>query len=55
MDYVYELTAKVETRNDVFIESEGLFSTEERAIEIKQYLEKCNPNKKYDIIVRRVF
>lgn len=54
MDCVWELIKKVYIGKSSIPESLGLFSTKEKAIESKEYLEKYNPNEKYEVLYRRV-
>lgn len=54
VDCVWELIKRVYTRGLEIPESLGLFSTKEKAMESKEYLEKYNPNDIYDILYRRV-
>lgn len=54
MDCVYELIRRVYVGRSSIPESLGLFSTKEKAMESKEYLEKYNPNEIYDVLYRKV-
>lgn len=54
MGCVYELIKRVYIGRSPIPESLGLFSTKEKAIESKEYLEKYNPNEIYDVLYRSV-
>lgn len=54
MSCVWELIKRVYIGRLEIPESLGLFSTKEKAIESKEYLEKYNPNEIYDVLYRRV-
>lgn len=54
MNHVYELIRIAYIRGLKFTESEGLFYTEEKAIELKECLKKYNPNNTYTILYRRI-
>lgn len=54
MNCVYELIGKSLIKGVTIDNSEGLFSTKEKASEVKEHLEKYNQDKVYSIIRRVV-
>lgn len=54
MDCVWELIKNCHMGGLEINNSEGLFSTEEKAIATKEYLEIYNPDVRYVILYRRV-
>lgn len=54
MGCVWELIKKSYVGRLEILDSLGLFSTKEKALKSKHYLEKYNPNEIYDILYRRI-
>lgn len=54
MENVYELIKKVYVGGYPISDSQGLFLKKEKTYETKAYLEKYNPNEKYEVLYRRV-